>query len=94
MFNGVSFVSSSADGNPSFGENAQIFAYELGESSIGAALNDALMEMKIGEIRALIVPSDLAYGKSGFYGKNIPGSKRFVISPNTTIIYELELVNN
>jgi len=92
LFNGQKFVSSSGNGNPSFGENAQLFAYELGESHIVAALDDAIKDMKVGETRVLIVPSDLAFGRGGFYGKNIPGSKRFVISPNTTIIYELEIV--
>lgn len=93
LFNGLHFVSSSSNGNPSFGEEAQLFAYEVGESRLVAALDDAIQDMKVGETRILIVPSELGYGRSGFYGKNIPGSKRFVISPNTTIIYALELVD-
>ena len=49
--------------------------------------------MKSGEKRALILPAEHAYGNSGFYAKDIPGQKRFVISPNTTLIYEIELID-
>lgn len=45
--------------------------------------------MKACEIRTVIVPSSIAYGMNGFYGKSIPGKKRFVISPNTRLIYAL-----
>ena len=93
LFNGLKFVSSSGNGNPSFGEKAQVFQYKVGESSIVSAIDDVIQNMKVGEIRVLIVPSDLGYGRSGFYEKNIQGSKRFVISPNTSIVYELELVD-
>ena len=47
--------------------------------------------MKKGEIRTLIVPADQAYGKAGFYAKERQGQKRFVISPNTVIVYSIEL---
>jgi len=48
--------------------------------------------MKPGEVRLVIVPSNLAFGTSGFYGKSIEGKKRFVISPNTSLVYEIEVL--
>jgi hypothetical protein len=47
--------------------------------------------MKYGEVITVIVPSASAYGTNGFYGKSIPDKKRFVISPNTTLVYEIEV---
>jgi FKBP-type peptidyl-prolyl cis-trans isomerase len=40
----------------------------------------------------VIVQGPLGYGTSGFYAKEKPGEKRFVISPNTTLVYEVEVV--
>jgi FKBP-type peptidyl-prolyl cis-trans isomerase len=49
--------------------------------------------MKKGEKRLLIIPPELAYGiKSGFYGKELPGQKRFVISPGETLILDVTLI--
>lgn len=92
LFNGTKFISSENNGNPSFGDKGGLFEFETGKSNVVPAINEALLEMKEGEIRLLIAPADQAYGRTGFYGKNIPGTKRFVISPNTTIIYEIELL--
>ena len=48
--------------------------------------------MKQGETRLLIIPPDLAFGmNTAFYGKEIPGQKRFVISPGETLILEVTL---
>ena len=56
-------------------------------------LNESLKDMKTGETRLLVIPADLAYGvNSGFYGKEIPGHKRFVISPGETLILQVTLV--
>ena len=40
----------------------------------------------------VIVPAALGYKTSGFYAKQRPGEKRFVISPNTLLVYEVELL--
>ena len=49
--------------------------------------------MKVGEIRIMIVPAEYAYGSRGFYGPSKVGKKRFVISPGSTLIYEVEVVD-
>jgi FKBP-type peptidyl-prolyl cis-trans isomerase len=65
----------------------------MGKNELIKGLNEALQGMKAGEKRLLVVPPDLAYGiNSGFYGKEIPGKKRFVISPGETLILEVTLI--
>jgi FKBP-type peptidyl-prolyl cis-trans isomerase len=49
--------------------------------------------MKKGEKRLLIVPAGQGYKASGFYAKQRPGEKRFVISPNTLLVYEVEVLD-
>jgi hypothetical protein len=40
-----------------------------------------------------VIPAELAYGiNSGYYGKDITGQKRFVISPGETLILEVTLL--
>ena len=68
------------------------FSHTIGKDGLIKGLNEALKDMKAGEKRLLIIPPDLAYGiNSGYYGKEIPGQKRFVISPGETLILEVTL---
>jgi len=50
------------------------------------------MDMLPGEKRVLIVPASLGYGVTGFYAREEPGEKRFVISPDSMLIYEVEIL--
>ena len=50
-------------------------------------------QMKKGEKRTLIIPGAQAYGIGGYYAKEVPGQKRFHISPNVTLIYEVEVLD-
>jgi len=93
LFSGLSFVSSADDGKPVTGSRPDEFSHVLGKDGLLKGLNEALKEMTSGEKRLLVIPPDLAYGlNSGFYGKEIPGQKRFVISPDETLILEVTLI--
>jgi peptidylprolyl isomerase len=80
-----------ADGKPGFGETPEPFAFAVGTTTIIPGIDAMLALMKKGEKRLIILAPELGYGRSGFYSKSEPGKKRFVISPNTTLVYEVEI---
>ena len=86
------FNSTNNEGKPNNIDEPEVFEYTIGSSKINPALDEMLSDMKNGEKRTVIAMSNQAYGISGFYGKTIEGKKRFVISPNTSLIYELEIL--
>lgn len=86
------FNSTSSEGKPNNNDEPEVFEYSVGSSKINPAVDEMLADMKNGEKRIVIAMSNQAYGTSGFYGKTIEGKKRFVISPNTSLIYELEIL--
>lgn len=57
------------------------FSFAVGTGKVIKAWDEALMDMQLGEKRALIVPPQLGYGKQGA-GNIIP--------PNTTLFFEVE----
>ncbi|KAI7861530.1 hypothetical protein BDF14DRAFT_1868149 [Spinellus fusiger] len=59
--------------------------YHMGRAKIIKGLEQGLKDMCVGEIRRLLIPSDLAYGELG-----IPG----IVPPNTALVYEIELVES
>jgi FKBP-type peptidyl-prolyl cis-trans isomerase len=90
---GRKFSSSSDEGRPVPGSQPEAFDYAVGTTKTTAALDEALAGMKKGERRMVIAQGALAYGTAGFYAREKPGEKRFVISPNTTLVYEVERIN-
>jgi len=93
LISGLSFASSAEDGKPVPGSDPVSFSHELGKPGLIKGLEEALRNMITGEKRLLVIPPDLAYGlNSGFYGKEIPGKKRFVISPGETLLIEVSLL--
>ena len=93
LIGGLSFVSSADNGKPVPGSKPVVFSHPMGKDELVKGMNEALNYMKAGEKRLLVLPPDLAYGiNSGFYGKEIPGQKRFVISPGETLILEVTLI--
>jgi peptidylprolyl isomerase len=60
------------------------FDLQLGQGMVIQGWDKGLIGMKVGEKRALHIPSDLAYGEGG-----APGS---IIGPNADLIFEVELL--
>lgn len=94
LISGLNFVSSADSGNPIPGTKQVMFSYKSGKDKLMTGLQESLKEMKSGEKRLVIIPPEMAFGvNTGFYGKEIAGQKRFVISPGETLILEVTLVN-
>ena len=90
LLSGKAFVSTAADGTPYWGETPEPFGYEIGKMTINPGLDLALAAMKKGEKRLVVVPAEMGYKTTGFYARERPNEKRFVISPNTLLVYEVE----
>jgi peptidylprolyl isomerase len=90
---GFSFVSTADGGKPYFGDKPEAFEMEIGKTSVNRGFDAAVAQMKKGEKRILIIPSNQGYGTAGFYDRERPGQKRFHISPNMTLIYEVEVLD-
>jgi cyclophilin family peptidyl-prolyl cis-trans isomerase len=91
LVSGLSFVSSADAGKPVQKAKPVVFSHVMGEDGLIAGLSEALKDMKQGEKRLLIIPPELGYGNSAYYGKEMKGEKRFVISPGETLIIEVTL---
>jgi peptidylprolyl isomerase len=89
---GPPFASSSDAGRPISGTVAQPFDYVAGKTRITPGLDEALLAMRTGERRTVIVQGQNGYGRSGYTAPDKPGTKRFVIAPNTTLVYDVELL--
>ncbi len=89
IIDGVNFVSSPDEGKPIRALNPSNFTWVAGDDNIIQGLQEAVLDMREGEVRLLAVPPSLAYGNRGYYGTETPGQPRFVISPGETIILEV-----
>jgi len=62
----------------------QPFVFWLGTGKVIAGWDEGMVGMKVGGIRRLVIPPDLAYGRSGA-GRTIP--------PNASLVFDIELVS-
>ncbi|MFA7228925.1 MAG: M20/M25/M40 family metallo-hydrolase [Melioribacteraceae bacterium] len=92
LLSGTEFYSTAAEGKPDAIESPEIFEYTVGKSIINPGIDETLAGMKLGEVRVVVVPASKAYGMNAFYARSAAGRKRFVISPNTSLVYEIEVV--
>jgi peptidylprolyl isomerase len=88
----TAFVSG-ADGRPAFVDEPQTFAVEIGRTKINPGLDRVVASMKAGEKKTIVLPAELAYARPGFYAPDVPGKKRLVISPNTMLVYDVEVLS-
>jgi FKBP-type peptidyl-prolyl cis-trans isomerase FkpA len=62
----------------------EAFAFPLGLGRVIRGWDEGVVGMKVGEVRELAIPSDLAYGRNGAGG---------VIPPHAALLFEVELVS-
>jgi cyclophilin family peptidyl-prolyl cis-trans isomerase len=86
----IEFVSGE-NGVPGFEDAAREFSYEVGKTKINPGLDKAIAAMRPGERKLVIVPAEQGYGRAGSYPPQVPGKKRFVVSPNALLVYEVEV---
>jgi cyclophilin family peptidyl-prolyl cis-trans isomerase len=85
---------STESGVPGFTDPPRVFTVEAGKTKINPGLDGAIAAMAPGERRVVIVPAALAYGRAGMYSPEIAGTRRFVISPHTMLVYDVEVLGN
>ncbi len=81
----VKYVGTFKDGTQfaSSDDSQKPLTFVLGEKDVIKGWELGVLGMKVGEKRRLTVPSSLAYGKAG---------KPPLIPPNTSLIFDIELV--
>lgn len=77
-------------GVPGFFDPPQTFTFDPGQTHLNPAMDAAISDMAPGERRIVIVPAGQGYGRAGLYPPEVPGRKRFIVSPNALLVYDVE----
>jgi peptidylprolyl isomerase len=90
----ISFASGET-GLPGYYDQPREFVYEPGKTKVGpnGIVDAAIAAMRPGERRVIVIPSALGFGKAGFYPPEVKGQRRFVVSPNVMLVYEVEALS-
>jgi peptidylprolyl isomerase len=83
---------SGVNGVPGFEDPGMVFTVEPGKTRINPGLDGVIGGMSPGERKTVIVPAALAYGKAGTYPPEVPGRRRFIVSPNAMLVYQVEVL--
>jgi FKBP-type peptidyl-prolyl cis-trans isomerase FkpA len=67
----------------SVGAGRQPFNFPLGTGAVIRGFDQGVIGMKVGGLRRVTIPPDLAYGSAGSGG---------VIPPNATLVFDIELL--
>ena len=79
-------------GVPGFEDAPRPFPFEVGKTKINPGLDGVIASMRPGERKLAVVPAALGYGRAGTYPPEIKGKRRFVVSPNSLLVYEVEVL--
>jgi len=72
-------------------EPGDVFMFKIGDPTIIKAWSEGFQLMSAGGKAVFVVPPFLAYGTKGV--KDPYGEKEYMIPPNSTLIYEVELLS-